>query len=297
MTWDTPRDHRTPGRGSSLVAVAETAGNPGGRRGAVPAPPSRRRSPSALGAAVVTVLVALHVLAWQGTGFSPAELVRGWHGMADFVGEAIPPDLSWPVLVSGIRAALVTLYIGLLGTTFSVPFALVLAVLGARTTTPNRWVYQAARSLLSFLRAVPDVVFALIFVTAVGLGPFAGVLALIFHNTGVMGKLWSEAMEEIDLGPRDALRTNGAGGVQVVAHAILPAVVPQFIGLLLYRFDVNVRSSLVLGLVGAGGIGFLVNQSIKLFRFDQMATHLLIVLVLVIGVDLLSAAVRRRIAM
>src|SRR6266545_3599821 len=179
--------------------------------------------------------------------------------------------------------------------TFSIPFAIVLAVPGARTTAPNVVVYQASRSLMSFLRAVPDVVFALIFVTAVGLGPFPGVLALIVHNTGVMGKLWSEAIEETDLGPVDALRTNGAGGLQVVSHAVLPAVVPQFVGLLLYRFDVNVRASLVLGLVGAGGIGFLINQSIKLFRFDVMLTQILIVLALVVIVDNVSAFLRKRV--
>lgn len=190
---------------------------------------------------------------------------------------------------------MVTLWIGLLGTTVSIPFALGLAVLGARNTTPNAIVYQVARSILSFFRAVPDVVFALIFVTAVGLGPFAGVLALICHNTGVMGKLWSEAME-IDQGPVDALRTNGAGRVQVVSHAVLPAVVPQFVGLMLYRFDVNVRSSLVLGLVGAGGVGFLINKSIKTFQFDEMLTYILIVLVLIVAVDLASAAIRRRLA-
>lgn len=150
--------------------------------------------------------------------------------------------------------------------------------------------------MLSFLRSVPDVVFALIFVTAVGLGPFAGVLALVVHNTGVMGKLWAEAMEESDPGPREALRVLGASRAQTALHAVLPTVLPQLVGLLLYRFDVNVRASLVLGLVGAGGIGFLINQSIKLFRFDQMATHILVVLVLVIAVDQLSALIRRRIA-
>jgi phosphonate transport system permease protein len=241
----------------------------------------------------MAALVAVHVLAWRGTGFSLNALVQGWHGIADFLGQALPPDLS--VLSASKNAALVTLYIGLLGTTFSIPFALVLALLGSRATTPNAWTYQAARSLLSLLRAIPDVVFALIFVTAVGLGPFAGVLALVFHNTGVMGKLWAEAMEESDLGPRDALRVGGASGVQVATHAVLPTVLPQLVGLTLYRLDVNVRSSLVLGLVGAGGIGFLINQSIKLFRFDQMATHIIVVLVLVIAVDQLSAFVRRRI--
>lgn len=259
-----------------------------------PAPPRRRR-PSPLALTLVGVVVAIHVLAWQATEISPGALVQGWRGMADFVEQAIPPDLSWEVLGPSIEAAGVTLYIGLLGTTLSIPFALVLAVLAARSATTGSLTYQAARSLLSFLRSVPDVVFALIFVTAVGLGPFAGVLALVFHNTGVMGKLWAEAMEEADHGPQEALRVHGASRVQVVTHAVVPTVMPQLVGLLLYRFDVNVRSSLVLGLVGAGGIGFLINQSIKLFRFDEMVTHILVVLVLVVLVDQLSAYVRRRI--
>jgi len=237
------------------------------------------------------------VMAARKTEFSIGALADGWHGMADFLGAALPPDLSWSrVLQPAIDASLVTLYIGLLGTTLSIPSALLLAVLAARNATPNTLVYQLARSLLSFLRAVPDVVFALVFVTAVGLGPFPGVLALIFHNTGVMGKLWAEAIEEIDPGPVDALRTGGARGAQLVGQAMIPAVLPQVVGLLLYRFDVNVRASLVLGLVGAGGIGFLINQSIQLFRFDEMMTYILVVLVMVILVDNVSALIRRRLA-
>ncbi|WP_455359547.1 phosphonate ABC transporter, permease protein PhnE [Streptomyces sp. SYSU K21746] len=220
----------------------------------------------------------------------------GSPGMADFLGEAVPPDLSWDVLEPSLNGALVTLWFGLLGTTLSVPFSLVLALLAARGTAPSAAVYQAARSLLSFLRAVPDVVFALIFVTAVGLGPFPGVLALLLHNVGVMGKLWAEALEDADPGPVQVLRSAGAGRMQIAAHALLPTVTPQLTGLLLYRLDVNVRSSLVLGLVGAGGIGFLINQSIKLFQFDEMLTHILVVLVLIVAVDRLSALVRRRLS-
>ncbi|OFI37691.1 phosphonate ABC transporter, permease protein PhnE [Arthrobacter sp. SW1] len=248
-------------------------------------------------AAGIAAVVVLHALAIQGTEFQPGLLVDGWKGMAAFVADAFPPDLDWEkTLKPGLEATLVTLWIGLLGTTFSVPFALLLAVLAAQTTTPHQAVYQVARAILSFFRAVPDIVFALIFVTAVGLGPFAGVLALICHNTGVMGKLWAEAMEEIDGGPQEALRTAGANRIQQLANATLPMVVPQFVGLLLYRFDVNVRSSLVLGLVGAGGIGLLINQSIKSFQFDAMLTHIIIVLVLIIAVDQLSAFIRRKLA-
>lgn len=256
----------------------------------------RRPRPSPAVLTIAAVLVGVHILAVRATGFSLGALVEGWPGIVTFVGEALPPDLSWDsVLWPSISAAAVTLYIGLLGTTLSIPFALALALAASRATVSNSVIYQTSRSVLSLLRSIPDVVFALIFVTAVGLGPFAGVLALIFHNTGVMGKLWAEAMEESDLGPRDALRVTGASRVQVAAHAVLPNVMPQLVGLLLYRLDVNVRASLVLGLVGAGGIGFLINQSIKLFQFDEMATQIIVVLLLVIIVDQVSARVRQRV--
>ncbi|MFD0039994.1 phosphonate ABC transporter, permease protein PhnE [Streptomyces anulatus] len=265
------------------------------RRLPVPAKPRRPRI-AAMGAVITAVVVAAHLIAWDTTGMSFGALAEGWRGMADFLGEAIPPDLSWEVLRPSLEGALVTLWIGLLGTTLSIPFSLVLALLAARGTAPSAAVYQAARSLLSFLRAVPDVVFALIFVTAVGLGPFPGVLALLLHNVGVMGKLWAEALEDADPGPVQVLRSAGASRIQIAAHALLPTVTPQLTGLLMYRLDVNVRSSLVLGLVGAGGIGFLINQSIKLFKFDEMMTHILVVLVLIVAVDRLSATVRRRLA-
>ncbi|MGA6162568.1 phosphonate ABC transporter, permease protein PhnE [Amycolatopsis magusensis] len=270
-----------------------TTTSPAPPRMAVPRKPKRGRV-AVVGTVVTAVVIAAHVVAWGATEVSFGALVDGWRGMAGFLGEAFPPDLSWTVLGPSLDAALVTLSIGLLGTTLSVPLSLVLALLAARGTAPARWVYQVARAVLSFLRAVPDVVFALVFVTAVGLGPFPGVLALICHNVGVMGKLWAEALEDADPGPSQALRSAGAGRLQVAAHALLPTVTPQLVGLLMYRFDVNVRSSLVLGLVGAGGIGFLINQSIKLFEFDEMLTHILVVLVLVVAVDRLSAAVRRR---
>lgn len=260
----------------------------------LPVPPAPRRTRAlALGWVVAAVVVAAHVVAWQTTEISLGALVGGVDGMAGFLAEAIPPDLSWSVLGPALSGALVTLWIGLLGTTLSIPGSLLLALVATRGTGPT-WLYQAARALLSFLRAVPDIVFALIFVTAVGLGPFPGVLALLVHNVGVMGKLWAETLEDADPGPAQALRSAGAGRVQVATHALLPVVTPQMVGLLMYRFDVNVRSSLVLGLVGAGGIGFLINQSIRLFQFDRMLTQILVILVVIVLVDRLSAVVRRR---
>ncbi|WP_368858788.1 PhnE/PtxC family ABC transporter permease, partial [Cellulomonas sp. GbtcB1] len=137
----------------------------------------RRRRPArttALTALVVAAVVVVHVLAWNGTEFSLVALVEGREGMARFIGESFPPDLDWTRVVRpGLEATVTTLWIGLLGTTLSVPFSLGLAVLAARTTTPAGVLFQVARAVLSFLRAEPDIVIALIFVPAVGLGPFS----------------------------------------------------------------------------------------------------------------------------
>ncbi|GAA2090267.1 MULTISPECIES: phosphonate ABC transporter, permease protein PhnE [Brevibacterium] len=276
--------------------MSRTAEQTRTRRPVPPASGGRGRTTAVT--VVVVALVVAHVVAVRETEFSLAALFEGREGMARFLSEAFPPDLSWSETVRpALEATGITLWIGLLGTTFSIPTSALLAVWGSRTTAPNAVVYQVSRAIMSFFRAVPDIVFALIFVTAVGLGPFAGVLALICHNTGVMGKLWSESIEEIDPGPSEALRTAGGSRAQIVANATFPQVSASLLGLLLYRFDVNVRSSLVLGLVGAGGIGLLINQSIKSFQFDAMLTQIIVVLVLVIVVDLFSAAVRRRLAL
>src|SRR5262249_3545617 len=157
-------------------------------------------------------------------------------------------------------------------------FSLLLTPLAARNISPHRAVYEAARAVIGVTRAVPDLIFALIFVTAVGLGPFAGVLALAVHSIGTLGKLFAEAVEDMDMGPVDAMRVSGASRLQVFVHAILPGVAPTFVSLLLYRFDVNVRSSLVLGFVGAGGIGFLIFNSMQLFQYREVFTELAVVL-------------------
>ena len=252
-------------------------------------------------AVVLAVVVGVHVVAVRESQFSLTELVSGWHGIWSFLfGDsktvgALPPDLSWKIIGPALGQCLVTFSMGLLGTTFSIPFALLFALLGARTTSKNVLIYQAARTLMSFLRAVPSFVWGLIFVTAVGLGPFPGVLAIITHNTGVMGKLWSEAMEETDRGPVEALRSAGATSVQTATHAVLPSVVPQFTSLFLYRVDTNVRDALTLGVIGAGGIGFYITQAIQEFQFNVMMTYVLMVMIMVIALDLLSAWLRGRI--
>jgi phosphonate transport system permease protein len=269
----------------------------------LPVPPRPRGIRSLVTMAVVlAVVVGLHVVAVRETQFSLPELVKGWHGIWSFLfgdaktAGALPPDLHWTIVGPALGQVVVTFSMGLLGTTLSIPFALLLALLGSRTTSKNIVVYQLARGLMSFFRAIPSFIWGLIYVTAVGLGAFPGVLAIITHNMGVMGKLWSEAMEETDQGPVEALRSAGASSAQTATHVVLPSVIRQFTSLFLYRVDVNVRDSLTLGIVGAGGIGFFITQAIQSFQFNVMMTYVLMVLVMVIALDLLSAWLRARVA-
>jgi phosphonate transport system permease protein len=173
--------------------------------------------------------------------------------------------------------------------------SLPLAVLAAENVTPSRPFYVAARGIIAVTRAVPDLVWALLFVTAVGLGPFPGVLALSVHSIGMLGRLFAETIEDIDMGPVQALAITGANPVQIVTHSIFPGLMPSLLGISLYRLDENVRSSLVLGFVDAGGIGFLVLTAMNLFQYRQVATLLILTYLLVMLVERLSSAMRARI--
>lgn len=187
-----------------------------------------------------------------------------------------------------------TFDIALLGTVVAVILSMPLAALAAENVTPSRAAYVCARSIIAVTRAVPDLVWALLFVTALGLGPFPGVLALSVHAIGMLGRLFAETIEDIDMGPVQALSITGASPIQIVTHAILPGLTPALVGISLYRLDENVRSSLVLGFVGAGGIGFLILSAMNLFQYRKVATLLILTYVLVMVVERLAAGIRAR---
>lgn len=221
----------------------------------------------------------------------PQDLITGIHGIVDILSRAWPPDIAgldkvlWP--------ALETVDIAIFGTTVGVLIALPLAVLAAHNTTPARPLYALARGLIALARAVPDLVWALIFVTAVGLGPFPGALAISVHSVGMLGRLFAEVIEDMHMGPVEALTTTGAGRLQIFSQAILPSVLPSLLSIALYRLDENMRSSLVLGFVGAGGIGFELLTAMNLFQYRTVSLLLLVTFVLVIAAERLSAALRR----
>ena len=223
----------------------------------------------------------------------PQDLITGVRGMADILSRAWPPDLS--KLPDMLWPALETVDIGLFGTVFGVILALPLAVLAARNTTPARPIYALARAVVAFARAVPDLVWALLFVTAVGLGPFPGGLAITVHSVGMLGRLFAEVIEDMDMGPVEALTTTGASRMQIFSHAVVPGVLPSLLGIALYRLDENIRSSLVLGFVGAGGLGFQLLSAMNLFQYRTVSLLLLVTFVLVMTAERMSAALRRRI--
>jgi phosphonate transport system permease protein len=263
---------------------------------ALPQRPARTTRQRLVVVGSILVALGLVVFAWFNIHASLKELFDGLfgsQGIGDLVGRSVPPKTN--VLSQSLTDAVVSFSTAVLGTFFSVLASLVLVPFAARNLAPNRVLYEVARMILALTRSIPDLVFALLFVVAVGLGPFSGMLAIAVHGTGVIGKLYAEAVEEMDMAPVDALRVAGAGRTQVFLHAVTPSVAPTFVGLTLYRFDVNFRSSLVLGLVGAGGIGFDINQSISLFQYREVFTELAVVLAFVLVIERVSTILRARI--
>jgi phosphonate transport system permease protein len=221
----------------------------------------------------------------------PQELVIGVGGMIDLLRRAMPPNFS--LLGSAIWPALETLDTAIFGTVVGAIVALPIAIFGARNVTPSRFLYAIARATIGLTRAVPDLIWALLFVTAVGLGVFPGALALAIHSIGMLGRLFSEVIEDIDMGPVESLTLTGASRLQVFTHAVVPGVAPSLLGIALYRLDENVRASLVLGFVGAGGIGFQILSAMNLFQYREVSLYLLLTFVLVVAVERLSAALRQ----
>jgi phosphonate transport system permease protein len=224
----------------------------------------------------------------------PQDLITGIHGMADIVRRALPP--AFAEFPSTLWPTLETIDIALFGTMMGILIAVPLAVLAAANMTPSRPLYYFARGLIGFARAVPDLVWALLFVTAVGLGPFPGGLALGVHSVGMLGRLFAETIEHMDMAPIHALEVAGARRVQIFTHGIVPILLPALLGISLYRLDENIRSSLVLGFVGAGGIGFELLSAMNLFQYRQVSLLLIIIFVIVLGAERLSALLRQRLA-
>jgi phosphonate transport system permease protein len=275
----------------------------------VVAPPRGRWSPWLVAAAAA----ALVVWSYRGTQVDLGTLLgrEGLGQIAAYIARLFPPDLSAAALRDAAAGAVETFAISLVGSVLSVCIAFPLALGATRTLLYRGVLHQgqrlgpartalrvavcaAARLVLAVLRTVPEIVWALIFVFVVGLGPFPGVLALGLHTGGVLGKLFGEVLEDVDPRPLEALQATGAGRLGIVLYGILPQALPQFVSYALYRWEVNIRAAAVMGFVGAGGLGQRIHIAISLFHEHQLLTLIIAIYVMVTLVDALSAWLRAR---
>ncbi|MBN1696985.1 MAG: phosphonate ABC transporter, permease protein PhnE [Spirochaetales bacterium] len=228
--------------------------------------------------------------AWSGAEMRPMELVLNFGNILDYFSKYFPPDLG--DFLYYIEEMIVTIQIAVWGTFAAVIFSIPFGLLSAHNVTPV-WLRHPVRRLMDMLRAVNEIVFALIFVAAIGLGPFAGVLALFVHTLGTLAKLFSEAVEAIDPKPIEGIRATGAGKISEIIYGIIPQVTPLWISYSLYRFEANVRSATVLGIVGAGGIGQILHDSMNSFYLKKVCSMLIIIIVTVSVIDLVSSRIRK----
>jgi phosphonate transport system permease protein len=219
----------------------------------------------------------------------PFDLWRDSANMSQYAADFFPPNFrDWRFY---IQEMLVTLSIAVWGTVLAVVFAVPLGLLSATNIAPT-WVRQPIRRLMDAARAINEMVFAMLFIVAVGLGPFAGVLALFVHTTGVLAKLFSEAVESIDSQPVEGIRATGANAMEEIVYGIIPQVLPLWISFSLYRFESNVRSASVVGMVGAGGIGVVLWEIIRAFQYAETCAVMIIVVVTVSVLVVISARIR-----
>ncbi|MBP6345819.1 phosphonate ABC transporter, permease protein PhnE [Neisseriaceae bacterium CLB008] len=237
------------------------------------------------------LVLAVLTLSWQGSEMAPLKLITDADNMWVMVGDFFPPDFThWREYLDEI---VVTLYIAIWGTLLGIVFAVPLGLLCAANMAPI-WVQQIVRRLMDATRSINEMVFAMIFVAAVGLGPFPGVLALFLHTTGSLAKLFAEAVEAIEPGPVEGVRSTGATKLQEIYFGVIPQVLPLWISYSLYRFESNVRSATVVGMVGAGGIGVLLWESIRGFSFPETSAIILMIIVTVSLIDVLSQYLRKK---
>lgn len=255
----------------------------------VPQQPLSRRMQSWI---LFVALAAILVWSW-----SPAEMYRftaiftDWRNMAEFGQAFLKPNfLDWRTYVSDM---VVTVQIAIWGTVLAAVVGAPFAILASSNISPV-WIVQPVRRLMDACRAINEIVFALLFVVAVGLGPFAGVMALFIHNVGVFSKLYSEAVEAIDPRPVEGIRATGARRLPEIIFGVIPQVIPLWSSYALYRLETNVRSATTLGIVGAGGIGQTLYESIRSFQYGETAAQMIIVVLTVMIIDMLSAQFRKR---
>lgn len=245
---------------------------------------------------IYVMLAVVYVWAFSGIPYSGIKETAGQVTKAIFSG-LLSPDWEFVYLPGGedlLRGLLDTLAISILGTIISAVICIPFAFWAAANMTGSIFASGSGKVLLSLIRVFPEIVMALLFIKAVGPGSFAGVLALGLHSVGMLGKLFSEEVEQIDTGPTEALIAAGATRLQIVRFAVLPQVLPGFLSYILYRFEINLRSATILGVIGAGGIGTPLIFALSSRNWDRVGIILLGIIVMITLIDLISGAIRKK---
>ncbi|QIM16188.1 phosphonate ABC transporter, permease protein PhnE [Leucobacter insecticola] len=247
------------------------------------------RARAMLGLPVVVV-----VLVWSfiGAKFDFAKLGEGSVNMAGFVSRMFPP--SWDKLGTIVSLLVETVQMAVVGTVLGAILSLFIAF-GAAANLAPKWLYFPCRWIMNVIRSLPDLVFALMFVSAVGLGPFAGILAMTIGSIGSIGKVFAEAMESVDAGPMTAMRAVGASPRQVTQFGVLPQAAPLLVSYTLLLFEGNVRGATILGMVGAGGIGLELTTAMRMYDYGHLSAIIICIIVLVTLIDQASALIRKKI--
>ncbi len=240
----------------------------------------------------MVVLAAALWSAW-GTEFNIPKLIEGLPHIYNLGARMLPPDFT--ILEDLMAPMIETLEMALLGTTIPIFFALPLAFLAAVNTAPSPLVSVVVRLFIGVFRTVPELIWAMVLVTAVGLGPFPGVLALVMHTIGGLGKFYYEAIESADPGVMEAMQAAGAGRFKVIWYGVMPNVLPVMMSSTLFYWEYNNRASTVLGLVGAGGIGLALTHALQDFRYPEVVTCLILIVLILVVIDRISAFLRGKI--
>ncbi|WP_078554254.1 phosphonate ABC transporter, permease protein PhnE [Bacillus alkalicellulosilyticus] len=244
----------------------------------------------------ILYLIAFLLFTWwcmSITGFDVRRFAQFPNAIDLVVNRFFP--LDWSLLQRLLRESLVTLAIAFLGTFFALVVALPLSFTAARNTSRHQSFFFFTRWSLSGLRSIPEIVFGLVLVAALGLGPFAAVIAIILHNIGVLGKLISELIEAADSGPQEAMKAVGAPRWVAILFSILPQIWPNVLSHYFYRFEVAIRTSLILGFIGGGGLGQLLFNHFQSLQYQRVATDIIMIMILVICVDFIGGKVRERV--
>jgi phosphonate transport system permease protein len=254
--------------------------------------PKRWEHPSAFSYGLYILGIVFVVWSMNNVGLSIHDFIEGLPQMSRLLSEMLPPDLHrWKSL---LWSMLETLQIAVSGTVIGILIGLPLAILATKHLTPHPIVFRMVRGLIAMFRTVPDLIWAVFFVATVGLGAFAGTLTIAVDTIGFVGRFYAESMEEVDRRPQEALTALGAGRTSMIFCSLLPAAMPSFVNTSLFSLEKAVRSSVVLGLVGAGGIGIELKVAMDMFQFSEAGTIILMVFFLVMLVESLSTRIRQK---